>query len=64
MNLLPLTTFIFSLLAGNMDMGKATSDVKGEIISRYKRLEVEEPHDNAESLLCHEDSPEEDEETL
>ena len=64
MNLLPLTTFIFSLLAGNMDMGKATSDVKGEIINRYKGLQVEEPHDKTESLTCHEDPSEEDEETL
>lgn len=63
MNLLPLTTFIFSLLAGNMDMGKATSDVKGEIINRYKGLQVEESHDKTENSTCHEDPPEEDDDT-
>lgn len=42
MTLLPLSTFIFSLLAGNMDMGQPSSDVKGEIVSRYKGLQIEE----------------------
>jgi len=41
-SLLPLSLFVFSLFAGNSDMGTQTSDVKGEIISRYKGLQVEE----------------------
>ncbi|QVL57863.1 MAG: hypothetical protein KFB93_01935 [Simkaniaceae bacterium] len=58
MNLLPLTTFIFFLLAGNMDMGKASSDVKGDIIGRYKGLQVEETQDKAEPQPCHEEPAE------
>lgn len=42
MTLLPLSTFIFSLLSGNMDMGQPSSDVKGEVVSRYKGLQIEE----------------------
>ncbi|MCB1080396.1 MAG: hypothetical protein AB7N99_06140 [Simkaniaceae bacterium] len=42
MNLLPLSLYIFSLLAGNSDMGSSVSDVKGEITRRYKSLQVEE----------------------
>ncbi|MCB1072346.1 MAG: hypothetical protein KDK96_04495 [Chlamydiia bacterium] len=44
-------------------MGKATSDVKGEIINRYKGLQVEESHDKTENSTCHEDPPEEDDDT-
>lgn len=46
MNLLPLSLFVFSLFAGNNDMGIQTTDVKGEIISRYKGLQVEETEDS------------------
>ena len=46
MTLLPLSTFIFSLLAGNIDMGQPSSDVKKDIVSRYKGLQIEEPQEN------------------
>jgi hypothetical protein len=55
MNLLPLSLFVFSLLAGNGDMGDQTSDVKGEIISRYKDLQVEEMDHEEESIESEED---------
>jgi hypothetical protein len=42
MTLLPLSTFIFSLLAGKADMGQPSSDRKGELVSRYKGLQIEE----------------------
>lgn len=42
MNLLPLSVFIFSLFSGTHDMGGQASDVKGEIVSHYKELQVEE----------------------
>lgn len=49
MNLLPLSLFVFSLFAGNNDMGIQTTDVKGEIISRYKGLQVEETLEDSHS---------------
>ena len=60
MNLLPLTTLIFSLLAGTIDMGEASSDVKGDIIGRYKGLQVEE----TDSSTCHEEPTETDDELI
>ena len=64
MDLLPLTTFIFSLFAENMDMGKAASDVKGKIIGRYKGLQVEEPIDEAENSNGQEEPAENDDDIL
>lgn len=55
MNLLPLSLFVFSLLAGNSDMGDQTSDVKGEIISRYKDLQIEETQHEVEPVETEED---------
>ena len=46
MNLMPLSVYVFSLLAGGTDMGGQTSDVKGEIMSRYKSLQVEESYED------------------
>lgn len=62
MYLLPLTTFVFSLLAGTIDMGTATSDVKGEILGRYKGLQVEEIQEKGEKSTCHEEPVESSEE--
>ena len=42
MELLPLTSVIFSLFAGAPDMGGPTSDTKGDIVSRYIGKQVEE----------------------
>lgn len=47
MTLLPLSAFIFSLLAGSHDMGQPSSDVKGELVSRYKGV-IEEADQEAE----------------
>lgn len=47
MELLPLTSVIFSLLAGAPDMGGPTSDTKGDIVSRYIGKQVEESHDDS-----------------
>ena len=47
MELLPLTSVIFSLLAGTPDMGGPTSDTKGDIVSRYIGKQVEESHDDS-----------------
>ncbi|MCP5505454.1 MAG: hypothetical protein H7A38_01050 [Chlamydiales bacterium] len=47
MTLLPLSTFIFSLLAGSHDMGQPSSDVRGELVSRYKSV-IEEADQEAE----------------
>jgi len=54
-NLLPLSLFVFSLLAGNSDMGDQTSDVKGEIISHYKDLQIEETQYEVEPVETEED---------
>ena len=44
---MPLSVYVFSLLAGSTnDMGGETSDVKGEIMSRYKSLQVEEAYED------------------
>ncbi len=63
MNTLPLTALIFSLIAGNIDKGGATSDVKGEIIGRYKGLQVEETQE-VEGSTCHEEPSTETNEEL
>ena len=47
MELLPLTSVIFSLLAGTPSMGGSTSDTKGDIVSRYIGKQVEESHDDS-----------------
>ena len=43
MTLFPLVLFVFSLIGGHTEMGGKTSDVKGEIMGRYKGCQVEEP---------------------
>lgn len=46
MELLPLTSVIFLLLAGAPDMDGPTSDTKGDILSRYIGQQVEECYDS------------------
>jgi len=58
MELLPLTSVIFSLLAGAPDMGGPTSDTKGDIVSRYIGKQVEESHDD--SIVRKDDEAEEE----
>ncbi|MCB1110217.1 MAG: hypothetical protein KDK64_04495 [Chlamydiia bacterium] len=50
MELLPLTSVIFSLLAGAPDMGGPTSDTKGDILSRYIGNQVEEYYED--EIVC------------
>lgn len=51
MNFFPAVLFVFSLISGSADHGDKTSDVKGEIMGRYKNCEVEEP---AAEVTCDE----------
>ena len=50
MNLLPLSLFIFSLLAGKGNIEDQMSDEKGDVISGYENLQVEEMQHKVESI--------------
>ncbi|MBF5059029.1 hypothetical protein [Candidatus Neptunochlamydia vexilliferae] len=57
MTLLPLSTLIFTLLAGGDILDGPTSDTKGDIISRYQGYDIEETEDEVDE----DDSSEEEE---
>ncbi len=59
MHLLPLSTLVFSLLAGGGNVEGPASDTKGDIIGRYKGLEEVQEEETAEV-----DVPEEEEATV
>lgn len=47
MTILPLSFLIFSFFGGSYDMGQRSSDVRGELVNRYKDV-IEEDEQQAE----------------